>query len=108
MTRAPPSRWLALLVNIIILALYLGLAYITKATQGFYVYSFLNPDKGRGRVAGYVFGILVAEIIVFSIVKGLIWLRGIVTEGKGVWKAEWSAVKDTHGETGESVEMGKA
>lgn len=62
-----------------ILALYLALAYITVATQGFYTYSFLDPGRGKGRVVGYVFGILVAICVVFGLVWGLIWTRRWVT-----------------------------
>lgn len=37
-----PHPWIQLLPIIIVLALYLGLAYLTHATQGWYVYSFLD------------------------------------------------------------------
>ena len=40
--RSDPHPWLLLVPMIVILALYLGLAYLTHATEGFYVYSFLN------------------------------------------------------------------
>ena len=50
--RSDPHPWLLLVPIIIILALYLGLAYLTHATEGFYVYSFLDmyvylPCSGR-------------------------------------------------------------
>ena len=81
LTRTSPPPWLHLPVLILILALYLGLAYLTYRTEGFYVYSFLNPSlHGRGRVVAYVFGILAAVIVIFSLVKLLIWLRKRVTE----------------------------
>jgi hypothetical protein len=68
---------------ILILALYLGLAYLTRATKGFYVYSFLDPGvSGSGLVAGYVFGIAVGCIIIFGVAWGLIRLRKWVTEEK--------------------------
>jgi hypothetical protein len=68
---------------IVILALYLGLAYLTKATKGFYVYSFLDPGvDGKGAVAGYVFGIAAACLIIFWVSWGLIRLRKWVTEEK--------------------------
>jgi hypothetical protein len=60
---------------IILLLLYLGLAYLTHATQGFYVYNFLNPDTGAGRVTGYCFGIFAAIVVIFFVVWGLIWTR---------------------------------
>lgn len=68
---------------IIILALYLGLAYLTHATQGFYTYGFLDLQKNSsGIVAAYIVGILVAAIVIFLIVRYLILLRVWVTEKK--------------------------
>lgn len=80
MTRTHPPPWIHLLWLIVILACYLGLAYLTHYTKGIYVYSFLDPSKGP--VAGYVFGIAAGIIIIFCIVKGLIWVRKWVTEKK--------------------------
>lgn len=68
---------------VIILALYLSLAYLTEATRGFYPYPFLDPEEnGRGVLAGYILGIAVASIIFFWIAKGLVWLRQWLTERK--------------------------
>ena len=68
---------------IVLLALYLGLAYLTHATEGFYVYGFLDLQKNTsGMVAAYVVGILVAAIIFFVVVRYLIMLRIWVTEHK--------------------------
>lgn len=85
-TRADPPHWIHLLYLIIFLALYLGVAYITVATQGFYVYSFLNNNNsgGRARVTGYIFGILAGTIVIFTIVKYLITLRRWLSERRGV------------------------
>lgn len=79
-TDTPPlihAFWL-----IIILALYLGLAYVTLATKGFYVYNFLSPsyEGSRGKVAAYIIAVLVAALIAFAIVKAVIWLRLWLTE----------------------------
>lgn len=68
---------------VFLLALYLALAYVTYATQGFYTYGFLNPDKGGGILAGYIFGILAAAVIVFVIVRYAILLRKFLTERGG-------------------------
>jgi hypothetical protein len=62
--RTSPLPWLDIIPIVILLALYLGLAYVTHATDGFYV------------------GILVAAIIIFLIVRYLIMLRVWVTEKK--------------------------
>jgi hypothetical protein len=70
---------------VIMLACYVGVAYITVATEHFYVYSFLNNHNkgGRGLVTGYVFGILAVTIVVFVIVKYLILLRRWLSERRG-------------------------
>ncbi|KAI0839102.1 hypothetical protein F5Y06DRAFT_266013 [Hypoxylon sp. FL0890] len=80
--RTNPHPWIHVLWLIVLLALYLALAYVTRATKGFYTYSFLDPGKTGSLVAGYVFGIAVATIIIFGIVKGVIWMRRWVTEEK--------------------------
>ncbi|KAI0096327.1 hypothetical protein F4776DRAFT_651731 [Hypoxylon sp. NC0597] len=80
--RTAPQPWVHVLWLIVLLALYLALAYVTRATKGFYTYSFLDPGKTGSLVAAYVFGIAAATIIIFGIVKGLIWTRRWVTEEK--------------------------
>jgi len=50
------------------IACYLGVAYITHATQGIYVYGFLNPSKGP-ILAAYIVGILIGNVLVFAIVN---------------------------------------
>ncbi|KAL1903164.1 hypothetical protein Sste5346_000449 [Sporothrix stenoceras] len=83
--RTAPQPWVHVAGLIVLLALYLGLAYITRATKGFYVYSFLDPAQkgGSGMIAAYVFGIAVGCLVVFAIVQGLIWVRRWATETKG-------------------------
>ncbi|KAI0392224.1 hypothetical protein F5Y17DRAFT_367627 [Xylariaceae sp. FL0594] len=79
--RTKPLPWVHLPFLILVLALYLALAYLTRATQGFYTYSFLDPGiQKHGLVAAYVFGIAVGICLIFALVKGLIWLRIWVTE----------------------------
>ncbi|KIY69376.1 hypothetical protein CYLTODRAFT_436173 [Cylindrobasidium torrendii FP15055 ss-10] len=79
-TNNPAPRWLTLLVDIIILALYLGLAYLSKKTLGFYVYDFLDPKKAGNYLAAYIVGIGVAEVIVFVVMWGIIRLRQRLTK----------------------------
>jgi hypothetical protein len=81
--RTSPLPWLDLIPTVILLALYLGLAYLTHAVDGFYVYGFLDLQKNSSGVVGaYIIGILVAAIIIFLIVRYLIMLRVWVTEKK--------------------------
>ena len=76
LTRTSPPPPLHLAFLIFILALYLSLAYLSRATQGFYPYPFLDPNIGSGKVTGYCVGILAAVCVIFGIVWCIIWLRG--------------------------------
>ncbi|KAF9261816.1 hypothetical protein L218DRAFT_961056 [Marasmius fiardii PR-910] len=73
-THSPRPRWIFLIFMIIILGGYCGIAYITKDTQGFYTYPFLDPKHGP-ILAAYIVGIAVAECIIFAIVWGIMTLR---------------------------------
>ncbi|KAJ7093419.1 hypothetical protein B0H15DRAFT_158086 [Mycena belliarum] len=75
LTNAPPAPLLALPVQIICLAGYLGVAYITHEAQGFYTYPFLDPSKQHGVLAAYIVGIALGAALVFSLTRGLIMLR---------------------------------
>lgn len=75
-----PMPWLHLPILIIILALYLALAYLNHAINHFYVYPFLNPANGSKTMATGICGVLAAMIIVFLIVRGLVWVRGWATK----------------------------
>lgn len=76
LARVGPMPWIHIPFLILFLAGYLGVAYITHATQGFYTYGFLNPDtNGPGMVAAYVFGIAAGICILFSIICGVQWVK---------------------------------
>jgi len=68
LTRGGPQPWLHVPFLILILGGYVGIAYITHATQGWYPYSFLNPQKEGPFLAAYLVGIPLAAVIIFSIV----------------------------------------
>ncbi|KAI0784911.1 hypothetical protein C8Q75DRAFT_809464 [Abortiporus biennis] len=74
-TNMTPMPWLHLPLLIIMLAGYLGVAYITQKTQGFYTYNFLDPHKQHGLLAAYLVGIAAATCVVFTIVRCVIVLR---------------------------------
>ncbi|KAF2808317.1 uncharacterized protein BDZ99DRAFT_445656 [Mytilinidion resinicola] len=79
--RTAPLPFFHIVPLIILLALYLGLAYLTYDTQHFFVYSFLNnKTHSKGVIAGYCIGILVVTIIIFLLVRYLIWSRIWITE----------------------------
>ncbi|KAJ2916891.1 hypothetical protein MD484_g3492, partial [Candolleomyces efflorescens] len=75
LTNAGPLPWLDLPVTIVLLGGYLGVAYITHATQGFYPYSFLDPKRQGAKLAAYIIGIAVGQVVVFVAVWGIIKLR---------------------------------
>jgi len=75
LTHAGPTPFTHLPLCILMLALYLCVAYITYATQGFYTYNFLDPRKEHGFIAVYVAGIGIGEAVLFSLVWGLCKLR---------------------------------
>ncbi|KAJ5464180.1 hypothetical protein N7475_007315 [Penicillium sp. IBT 31633x] len=80
-----PQPFIAIPFLLLILLLYLCVAYITKHTEGFYPYSFLDVgDHGQksGLVTGYCFGILAAVLVIFLVSRGLIHLRRWLTHGK--------------------------
>ncbi|CAG8978590.1 hypothetical protein HYALB_00011740 [Hymenoscyphus albidus] len=95
LTRVNPQPWIHLLFLIFLLIGYLGVAYITYATKGYYVYGFLDPRPrqlnaqgrnvggvGKVGVVGYVLGIAVAILVIFCISKGVAWVRKWASEKK--------------------------
>jgi hypothetical protein len=58
---------------------YLGVAYITHATQGFYTYKFLDPKKEKGFLAAYIAGIPVGECLIFTGVRFICLFRQKLT-----------------------------
>lgn len=81
--RTDPLPWLHLVAVVLILALYLSLAYLTYATEHTFVYTFLDYDEhSSGAVAGYIIAILAGAIVAFVIVRYVIWGRRWVTETK--------------------------
>lgn len=75
LTNAGPSPWSHITPCLVLFACYLGVAYITHATQGFYSYDFLDPSVQHGLLAAYIIGMGVGYCILFTIVKGICTLR---------------------------------
>ena len=81
--RTEPLPFLHTIAIVVILGLYLGVAYITHHNDHFYVYNFLDiKEQGSGVVAGYIIGILVGAVVLFLIIRYLILLRKWITESK--------------------------
>lgn len=93
-TNTPPAPWITLPCGLLILAAYLGVAYITKEDQGFYrtflpshasplpikcaqlaAYNFLNPHTQHARLAGWIVGIGAAYCIIFVLVRVIVIIR---------------------------------
>lgn len=83
-TEAPPFSHLS--VVLLILSVYLGLAYLTRYTQGFYVYEWMNPAHGNVSIILHVLGYAAGIITIFFLVSATIRLRNILArrlrEGK--------------------------
>lgn len=75
LTNAPPPPLIFMLANLVLLGGYLGVAYITYATQRFYTYNFLDPRQQGSFLAAYIAGIAVGYIIIFGIVSGMMVIR---------------------------------
>ncbi|KAI5118345.1 hypothetical protein M0805_009148 [Coniferiporia weirii] len=86
-THAGPAPWTHIPFLVVLLACYLGVAYITHATQGFYTYSFLDPKKEGPALAGWIIGIAAAAVVVFTITRTLCVLRRRLVRGRGAGDA---------------------
>ncbi|KAI1434115.1 hypothetical protein GGR50DRAFT_664177 [Xylaria sp. CBS 124048] len=94
LARTEPHLWTTLPFLIIILALYLGLAYVTFATAGFYTYDFLDPRIQGNLVAAYVFGIAIGICVLFLFTRYFIWVRKWVTETKMGYRGVYAVGDD--------------
>ncbi|KAH7089528.1 hypothetical protein FB567DRAFT_618730 [Paraphoma chrysanthemicola] len=77
-TQAPPITHLSIVL--LVLSVYLGLAYLTRYTQGFYVYEWMNPAHGNASVILHVLGYAGGMIAIFVIVRYAIIVRNTVVE----------------------------
>jgi hypothetical protein len=66
-TEAPPVSHLS--VVLLVLSVYLGLSYLTRYTQGFYVYEWMNPAHGKLSIILHVLGYAAGMIAIFFIVR---------------------------------------
>lgn len=81
--RTPLPPWIHALWLIVVLALYLALAYVTHATKGFYTYTFLDiENQGSAITAAWIIAIAVAAVVIYLLARGALWLRLWLTEKK--------------------------
>lgn len=79
--RTDPLPWVHAIWVLLFLALYFALAYLTFATQHFFVYSFFDSSRiGRGSIVKWVFVVAAMTVAIFLAVKSVIWIRRLVTE----------------------------
>ncbi len=62
-------------VLLLVLSLYLGLAYLTRFTQGFYVYAWLDPQFGWKSIVLHIVAYTGAIIALFCAVRATIGFR---------------------------------
>ena len=66
-TAPPPVTHLGFVL--LVLSGYLGLAYLTKYTQDFYVYEWMNPAHGVPSILLHVVGYAGGMVIIFFLVR---------------------------------------
>jgi hypothetical protein len=74
-----PLPWTHISVLLGILSLYLGLAYLTRLTQGFYVYEWMNPAHGNTSIVLHIVAYTAAIVVIFVTVSICIWLRDYIS-----------------------------
>jgi hypothetical protein len=75
-TEAPPLSHLSIVL--LVLSSYLGLAYLTRYTQGFYVYEWMNPAHGNVSIVLHILGYAGGIVVIFCLVSGAIRVRNVV------------------------------
>lgn len=75
-TDAPPFSHLSIVL--LVLSGYLGLAYLTRYTQGFYVYEWMNPAHGKVSIVLHVLGYAAGITAIFCLVSGAIRIRKLL------------------------------
>ncbi|KAF2854991.1 hypothetical protein T440DRAFT_504498 [Plenodomus tracheiphilus IPT5] len=79
-----PLPWSHLSVVLLVLSGYLGLAYLTRATQGFYVYEWMNPAHGVASIVLHVVGYAGSMIALFVVVRYAVVVRNMLARRVGV------------------------
>ena len=74
-TQTRPLPWAHLITLLLIMSFYLGVAYITKSTEGIYVYLWLDPKLGLVKIILHIIGYAGVMIVYFILVRLFIILR---------------------------------
>lgn len=67
-----PQPWNHLSVVLLVLSAYLGLAYLTRETQGFFVYEWMNPAHGNVSIILHILGYAAGMIGLFVLSRYVI------------------------------------
>ncbi|KAF2440142.1 hypothetical protein P171DRAFT_489916 [Karstenula rhodostoma CBS 690.94] len=94
-----PQPWNHLSVVLLVLSGYLGLAYLTQETQGFYVYEWMNPAHGKGGIVLHIVGYAGGMIALFVLARYAVVARNAVARRIG-------AVEEEMGEKGMKLDDG--
>ena len=77
-TSPPPITHLSIVL--LFLSIYLGLAYLTRYTQGFYVYEWMNPAHGNASIILHVLGYAGGMLAIFVMVRYVIVGRNMLAQ----------------------------
>ena len=75
LTATNPPPWTHLSIVLAVLSTYLGLAYLTRHTQGFYVYEWMNPAHGKWSIVLHIAAYAGAMTALFILARFAIMLR---------------------------------
>lgn len=75
-----PQPWTHMSVVLLVLSTYLGLAYLTRWTQGFYVYEWMNPAHGNWSIILHIAGYAGGMIALFTLSRCAIMARNWVAD----------------------------
>lgn len=75
-------------VVLLVLSVYLGLAYLTRWTQGFYVYEWMNPAHGNWSIVAHIAGYAGGMVAIFFLVRFAIIARNKMAGRKELTRSE--------------------
>ncbi|ETN46931.1 uncharacterized protein HMPREF1541_01120 [Cyphellophora europaea CBS 101466] len=75
MIETRPQPWTHLGILLLIMGLYLPIPYITRATEGIYIYLWLDPNNGIAQLIAHIVGYAMAIVVIFNVSRGAVWLR---------------------------------
>jgi hypothetical protein len=75
-----PQPWHHLSVVLGVLSIYLGLAYLTRYTQEFYVYEWMNPAHGNASIILHVLGYAGGMVALFVLARYAIIARNMLAQ----------------------------